>query len=266
MIIRKNLEVSNDFSRYSNNFVNPVVPDGYRHIGGTNWKTGFKIERIKDGSVLEFIPVGTLKNNGTLDGKKFNEKFGRRTFGQENMDEMGEEPIYGTMNVLWNQFQSVREYGGFYVTYPVSRSESLKPISIFSKKPWTMVDFERAVYLASVFENDNGIKSHLLFGAEYDSIIEWYIESNRITLKEATDSSYENEEKEIFNNDVLTFDNVAVWTQEKTVKGTKARPAVRGATLKRDGTKNPLTGRQETPMYIKRPYIGLQIALFIPIM
>ena len=60
MIIRKNLEVSNDFSRYSNNFVNPVVPDGYRHIGGTNWKTGFKIERIKDGSVLEFIPVGTL--------------------------------------------------------------------------------------------------------------------------------------------------------------------------------------------------------------
>lgn len=263
MIVRKSIMVSENDARYSNRYVNPVVPDGYRKVEGTYWKNGFKIERISDGSILEFIPVGALKSNGTLDGKSFNEKFGRRRFC--NLDELGEEPIHGTMNLLWNQLQSVREYGGFYTTYQISRAENLKPISIPRKQPWTMVDFEHAMYLASSFETKNGLSSHLLFGAEYDSILEWQIESNKITIQEVTEQLPEIC-RHICTDDVLNFRNVAVWTQERTVKGTVVKSAVRGSTLRRDGSVNPLAWRQEANKFIKRPYIGFQVALFIPIL
>lgn len=255
--------VSENDDRYSKKYTTPVVPDGYRQLDDTDWKSGFKIERISDGSILEFIPVGALRSNGTLDGKNFNEKFGRRKF--DDADELGEEPIHGTMNWLWNQFQSVREYGGFYATYQISRAENLKPISIPRKQPWTMVDFERAMYLASSFESKNGLSSHLLFGAEYDSILEWQIESNKMTVSDVTVQESQ-VSRNICNNDIVDFRNVAVWTQEKTVKGTLAKPAVRGSTLRRDGSANPLAWRQEANKFIKRPYIGFQVALFIPIL
>lgn len=264
MIIRKNVVVQEDDDRYSKKFVNPVVPEGYRHVIGTDWKTGFQIERIKDGSLLEFIPVGYLKSNGTLNGIDFNEKFGRRRFYPKNSDELGEEPIHGTMNLLWNQLQSVREYGGFYVSCVISRSRDLKPISIPSREAWTMVDFDRAMNLARNFETSNGLGSHLLFGVEYDSILEWYIESERMTVQEITEQCEREVYGSVYDGNILRFGTVAEWTQEKAIKGTTAKPAVRGATLKLNGTKNPLAWRQETQKYIKRPYIGFRIALFIP--
>lgn len=266
MIIRKNVVVSEDDNRYSKKFVNPVIPDGYRHVTGTDWKTGFQIERITDGSLFEFVPVGCLKNNGTLDGTNFNEKFGRRRFYPDNSDELGEEPIHGTMNLLWNQLQSVREYGGFYVSCAISRSKALKPISIPGRQPWTMVDFDHAMYLARNFEPKKDFSSHLLFGAEYDSILEWLIESGKMTSQEVTEqcdcTSYG---RSIYDGNIMGFGTIAEWTQEKAIKGTMAKPAVRGTTLKLDGTKNPLAWRQETQKYIKRPYIGFRVALFIPI-
>ena len=78
MASRKNIVVSKENNYYSQTYVTPVVPEGYHHITGTYWDTGFVIERDKDGSMFTFVPVGMLKENGTLDGKKFREKFGRR--------------------------------------------------------------------------------------------------------------------------------------------------------------------------------------------
>lgn len=265
MSFRKNIVVKDDDGRYSKRFTNPVVPEGYRHVEGTDWKNGFRIERIKDGSLLQFVPVGSLKSNGTLDGKKYNEKFGRRPRYPNDPEELGEEPICGTMNPLWNQLQSIREYGGFYSTWPISRSEYLKPVSIPGRQPWTMVNFERAMELATSFETSNGLSSHLLYGAEYDSILEWFIESKRMTVQEITEQIPPRDYRTFYSYDILGFGNVAVWTQEKSTKGTVIKPAVRGATLKKDGSQNPLAWRQETHRYIKRPYIGLQVALFIPI-
>ena len=64
---------------YSTNYVNPPIPEGYKHIFG-EWNNGFVIERCSDGNQFVWIPVGSLDSNGTLDGEHFSEKFGRRNY------------------------------------------------------------------------------------------------------------------------------------------------------------------------------------------
>lgn len=62
---------------YYINYANPPIPERYKHVCG-EWNNGFVIERCSDGSQFVWIPVGSLDYNGTLDGKRFWEKFGRR--------------------------------------------------------------------------------------------------------------------------------------------------------------------------------------------
>ena len=64
---------------YSTNYVNPPIPEGYKHVCG-EWNNGFVIERCSDGSQFVWIPVGSIDSNGTLDGEHFSEKFGRRNY------------------------------------------------------------------------------------------------------------------------------------------------------------------------------------------
>ena len=85
-----------------------------------------------------------------------------------------------------------------------------------------------------------------------------------MTVQEITEQCEREVYGSVYDGNILRFGTVAEWTQEKAIKGTTAKPAVRGATLKLNGTKNPLAWRQETQKYIKRPYIGFRIALFIP--
>ena len=51
---------------YTGNYVNPPIPEGYKHICG-EWNNGFVIERCSDGSQFVWIPVGSLDSNETLD-------------------------------------------------------------------------------------------------------------------------------------------------------------------------------------------------------
>lgn len=263
MIIRKSKTVKKDDGFYSKKYVEPVVPEGYVHIEGTKWNSGFQIKRKTDGSMFTFIPVGSLKDNGTLDIEK-DQKFGKRAWYSEK-NEFGEEKINGTTKPLWKQLQSVRKYGGFYVSSsPISRTEDLKLVSIQGLPALTMVDFDYAMYLASAFENSPHISSHLLFGAEYDSIYEWFIETEAMTLQEITEKNAFNMYGGLCINNIYGIGNVAEWTQERIIKKRTSKAVVRGASLKTDESKNPLVWRQATDKYAKRPYIGFRVALYIP--
>ena len=261
MASRKNIVASKENNYYSPTYVTPVVPEGYHHVTGTNWNTGFMIERDKDGSMFTFVPVGMLESNGTLDGKTFREKFGRRKWYPKEADELGQESIYGILNPLWNQLQSIREYGGFYVSScPISRTSKMDLLSIPSRNPLTMVDFDMSIKLAYEFERSDYVSSHLLFGAEYHTMLEWLIETNAVQLEEITDSDIDFYQ---CVNNIYGLGEIAEWTQEKTIIGTKSKPAVRGATIKSRGGKNAIAWRQENYKYIKRPNIGFRVALFI---
>lgn len=174
---------------YSTNYANPVVPEGYKHVCG-EWNNGFVIERCSDGSQFVWIPVGSLDSNGTLDGEHFTEKFGRRNYMNDEFsdDEFNE----GLNDELLEQLESVKTYGGFYISrYNISKSSEGKPQSVKGVMPWVDINFDDAQKVASTIEDNEAVKSHLTFGAEYDSVLEWFIKTEVKTLAEIAEDSTE---------------------------------------------------------------------------
>ena len=216
---------------YSTNYVNPPIPEGYKHVRG-KWYNGFVIERCSDGSQFVWIPVGSLDSNGTLDGEHFSEKFGRRNYMKNKFsDDEFNEALNGE---LLEQLESVKKYGGFYISrYNISKSSAGKPQSVKGAMPWVRIKFFDAKDIASTFEDNKTVKSHLTFGAEYDSVLEWFIETDVKTLTEITEDSTEwgnhwntkNSPRKIVEtgsrenwcaNNIYDFaGNVEEWTQEQ---------------------------------------------------
>lgn len=216
---------------YSTNYANPVVPEGYKHVCG-EWNNGFVIERCSDGSQFVWIPVGSFDSNGTLDGEHFTEKFGRRNYmNDEFSDDEFNEALNGE---LLEQLESVKKYGGFYISrYNISESSEGKPQSVKGVMPWVNINFDDAKKVASTIEDNEAVKSHLTFGAEYDSILEWFIKTEVKTLAEIAEDSTEwgnhwnteNSPKKVVEtgsreewcaNNIYDFaGNVDEWTQEQ---------------------------------------------------
>ena len=213
------------------NYKNPPIPKGYKHICG-EWNNGFVIERCSDGSQFVWVPVGSLDSNGTLDGVSFNEKFGRRNYQN---DEFSKKEFHETLtNELKLQFKSVKKYGGFYISrYNISRSSERRAQSVKGVMPWVKINFDDAKKVASTIEDSGTVKSHLTFGAEYDSVLEWFIKSNARTRSEIAKNSTnwgnhwntENPPRRVVEigrrkkwctNNIYDFaGNVDEWTQEK---------------------------------------------------
>ena len=216
---------------YSTNYVNPPIPEGYKHVCG-EWNNGFVIERCSDGSQFVWIPVGSLDSNGTLDGEHFSEKFGRRNYtNDEFSDDKFNEALNGE---LLEQLESVKKYGGFYISrYNISKSSVGKPQSVKGVRPWVDINFCEAKNVASTIEDNEAVKSHLTFGEEYDSVLEWFIKTEVKTLAEIAEDSTEwgnycnagntqwevaetgSREKWCTNNIYDFAGNVDEWTQEQ---------------------------------------------------
>ena len=229
LIIRAlNSTTAND---YSTNYVNPPIPEGYKHVCG-EWNNGFVIERCSDGSQFVWIPVGSLDSNGTLDGEHFSEKFGRRNYRKVefSVDNYNE----ALNDELLDQLESVKKYGGFYISrYNISKNSEGKPQSVKGVMPWMFINFDDAKKIASTIEDNEAVKSHLTFGAEYDSILEWFIKTGVKTLAEIAEDSTEwgnygngkyspkdvvetGSREEWCTNNIYDFaGNVNEWTQEQ---------------------------------------------------
>ena len=243
---------------YSTNYVNPPIPDGYKHVCG-EWNNGFVIERCSDGSQFVWIPVGSLDSNGTLDGEHFSEKFGRRNYRNDEFsdDEFSDDEFNEALNgELLEQFESVKKYGGFYFSrYNISKSSAGKPQSVKGVMPWVNINFDDAKKVASTIEDNEAVKSHLTFGAEYDSVLEWFIKTEIKTLAEiAEDStewgnhwSTENSPKKVVEtgsreewcaNNIYDFaGNVDEWTQEQNKSFYRV---IRGGSYGNDGDDYPV--------------------------
>ena len=169
------------------NYANPPILDGYKHVCG-EWNNGFVIERISDGSQFVWIPVGSLDSDGTLDGEHFSEKFGRRNYRNYNFSDRGyHEPLECE---LLEELESVKTYGGFYISrYNISKNSEGQPQSVKGVKPCRCINFNYAKEVAATIESNEAVKSHLTFGAEYDSVLAWFIKSGAKTLKEIAEDS-----------------------------------------------------------------------------
>lgn len=258
------------------NYKNPPIPKGYKHICG-EWNNGFVIKRETDGSQFVWVPVGSLDANGTLDGVSFTEKFGRRNYRNNGFSE-GEfhETLTGQLAL---QQESVKKYGGFYISrYNISRSLEGKPQSVKGVMPWVNIDFNYAKNVASTIEDSETVKSHLTFGAEYDSVLEWFIKSNARTRSEiAKDSTNwgnhwntENPPRRVVEtgsrekwctNNIYDFaGNVDEWTQEKCKSSYRV---IRGGCYFNDGGNYPVAYRFYCNPNIDYDDTGFRATLYI---
>lgn len=168
----------------------PIVPKNFTHLEGTV-EQGYVIQRDSDGSQFTWIPVAKLQDNGLLSLRKgFADKFGRRSFMEDNFSRNNfHEPLY---TGLLAQMESILKYGGFYVSsYAISKGVSGKPQSLPGYQPWTNVTQEDAknISMSMFLKDSNDIKSHLLYGAEYDTILEWLLESGKWTEETVCENS-----------------------------------------------------------------------------
>ena len=261
---------------YSTNYVNPPIPEGYKHVCG-EWNNGFVIERCSDGSQFVWIPVGSLDSNGTLDGEHFSEKFGRRNYMN---NEFSDDEFNEALNdELLEQLESVKKYGGFYISrYNISKSSAGKPQSVKGVMPWININFYDVKKIASTIEDNEAVKSHLTFGAEYDSVLEWFIKTEVKTLAEIAEDSTEwgnhwnteNSPRKVVEtgsrekwcaNKIYDFaGNVDEWTQEQNES---SFPVVRGGCCDDGGDGYPVAYR-----YFRYPnnvydYTGFRATLYI---
>ena len=261
---------------YSTNYVNPIIPEGYKHVCG-EWNNGFVIERCSDGSQFVWIPVGSLDSNGTLDGEHFSEKFGRRNYMNDEFSDVEfNEALKGE---LLEQLESVKKYGGFYISrYNISKSSAGKPQSVKGIRPWGKINFNDAKKIASTIEDNEAVKSHLTFGAEYDSVLEWFIKTEVKTFAEIAEDSTEwgnhwntensprkvvetgSREKWCANNIYDLAGNVDEWTQEQH---NSLNRVLRGGDVTYDGDTCPVAYRMIDNPSDQGVDIGFRCTLYI---
>lgn len=201
--------------------------------------------------------VTLLDSNGTLDGEHFSEKFGRRNYmNNEFSDDEFDEALN---DELLEQLESVKKYGGFYISrYNISKSSEGKPQSVKGVKPWINSNFDDAKKVASTIEDNEAVKSHLTFGAEYDSGLKWFIKTEVKTLAEIAEDSTEwgnhwnteNSPKKVVEtgsreewcaNNIYDFaGNVDEWTQEQNES---SYYVIRGGCCDYDGDSYPVAYR-----------------------
>lgn len=226
-------------------------------VSGINWEDMDVVEGLKiTFDQLVWVPVGLLDANGTLDGEHFSEKFGRRNYMS---NEFSDDEFNEALNdELLEQLESVKKYGGFYISrYNISKNSEGKPQSVKGVMPWVNINFDDAKKVASTIE-DNEVKSHLTFGAEYDSVLEWFIKTEVKTLAEIAEDSTEwgnhwnteNSPQEVVetgsreewcDNNIYDFaGNVDEWTQEQNKSSFRV---IRGGFFNNNGNDYPVAFR-----------------------
>ena len=201
-------------------------------VSGIDWKNKNEVNELMETyNQLVWMPVNMLSATRTLDRNHFNEKFGRMNYRNEKFSESEyNEPLVGE---LAETKESIDTYGGCYITrYKISRDKATgEPRSIKGADPWKEIDFPTAKNVAATMAKSKNLMSHLTYGAEYDTRINWPIETGTVTKEEIAENStrlgnyYNNNnypkavvktgEDGCVNNIYGFAGNVDEWTQEQ---------------------------------------------------
>lgn len=182
LVIEAIHELKKDISEYD--YKNPIIPQGFTYLKG-EWKKGFTIRNMADGSEFVWVPVGYLEKDGSLNGKNFNQSFGRRNFREE---EFSMNAYHEEVDV--QMLESVKKYGGCYISAYLASVENDKLVFKKGNMPWTKISQYKAQEVAKNYANENSdFVTCLPSGAVYDSIFKWIIQSEEKTFDEVVNDS-----------------------------------------------------------------------------
>ena len=154
-----------------------IIPKGFTYLGGAR-NLGYTVLNPRDGSKFVWIPVDILEADGAIDESlNFTEKFGRRNFGT---------PLSNFIDTPCPELEeSIKKFGGFYVSSCIASQRYSRPIFVKSAMPWTSVgSLYRAETLAKNYATPSmDVASCLPNGAVYDTIFKWLIQTRAASRK-----------------------------------------------------------------------------------
>jgi len=219
---RKTKEASENeqaFLNYATDYMDSLTRDSVaERVDGVPIPKGFKVstvagENTKAGGLV-IIDEGVTKNefvwvpvedliaeDGTVDGTfTDDQKFGRRLFGTSYS--------LGVENMPEELTKSVAKYGGFYIARYEASYKDGKPASVKSAdgsaipwantngRLWNWISQTEAITVCEdMYGVEASVVSHLPYGAEWDSTLQWFKEtefSNSNTSIASDSSSWGN--------------------------------------------------------------------------
>lgn len=261
-------EVTTESVEVEYDYEHPFVPNEYSHIEGT-WNEGFIIQDQR-GNQFVWVPVGFLPANGTLNSENFCEKFGRRNYRD---NEFSEDRFHEDMDDgLKKQFQSIQKYGGFYLArYTISKGEDGELYAIKGMQPLTSISFIQSLAEAKKIGQAE-ITSHLVYGSEFDTVLEWFMVTGKSAKDIAEDSTafgnYENSELVTGSREEWQVNGIYdlagslwEWTQEASGRSHRT---IRGGERHYSGSVYPVAYRGHADKDDYGINVGFRVALYIP--
>jgi len=186
-------EIQGDKNSLSDVVDGVPIPKGFTvsTVSSENTKDGGLVIKDSSGNEFVWVPVRDLDADGTRDGTNYDQQFGRRLFGRSEQlggtvptaDEWTENIEENALDLI----QSVEEYGGFYIArYEASYEEGKavsRPSTTALTTAWTPTNgrlwnnisqLDAITACESMYGDEAKVKSHLPYGAEWDSILQWF--------------------------------------------------------------------------------------------
>lgn len=161
-------------------------------LKGINWNEDYeKLKKTYDQYV--FFPSGLIEGNGVTCYYSKEQQIGRRKWNSNDENSLFvldledyssyyesrrwyAEPLKGELE--W-KIKKAEKYGGFYVgRYPLSINPENQKLQVVYGNPLIENNINNAKEWISQLEKPQGVNIFMPFGAEYDSLIEWFIEKN----------------------------------------------------------------------------------------
>ena len=268
----------------------PYIPKGFEYVEG-DVNTGFVIQDLYANHFI-WVPVKNLTPNGTLDGGlSFNSQFGRRDFYKHKRKDWQKHPFNPSLyyeKVDEKKLRSLEKYGGFYVSqYTISKNEDNKPCSQKGNLPWIWISAIEAQQVAQsmcMLYGWEGVHADLPYGAEWDSILQWLVDSGCKTLKQVLEDSWKwgnyskfawykthvpdlvptgSLEKCSANRIYDLAGNTWEWTREQNNEYEKPPMIVRGGAFNHEGHKAPAAFRSYEHANCQLGNISFRVTLTI---
>ena len=243
---------------------NPYIPEGFKHVEGTEVETGFVIEDV-GGNQYVWVPVESGTPVRTAPSDKYLE---------DNY----------TASALNN---SVAKYYGFYIARYESSTETVNGIvvakSVKGAKPWSNVNYDDAFNAArntATAYNYVDVKTALMNSYAWDTALNWMNDSVTNYSTARTYGNYSNQvlptgttESDIVNEIADMAGNLREWTTEKydeeiSPEGEAENPAiatdlsyrvVRGGSATMDKIANSRIGERTD---LQDEYWGFRMVLY----
>ena len=197
-----NLLINSDYSNQK--FDLPYIPSNFHYVEGT-WSTGFVIE---DNNKNQFVWI-PCTNKDNLEIPKLEKKYFCR-----DIDLISKDYCY---DIDYKDFiKSALENGGFYISRYEIGKENEMPVSKVNSNIWNNITQKNAIEIANNMYKNCEIKSELINGYAYDTVLSWIMNSNNININNIeNDKTYFSGRNEPYNNIYDLFDNILELTNEK---------------------------------------------------